>query len=92
MCLNQLFKHMPLCLIDFFERLTNCVGSNANKFVHAILNVCWCHKCLKLSQSHDRSHDVLEISVGAQLQWFPEQQLILDDLHKICLGANYDLG
>ena len=32
----------------FFERLTNCVRSNANKFfwlsnVHAILNVCWSH-------------------------------------------------
>ena len=35
-------------LSTFFERLTNCVGSNANKFfcqsnVHAILNVCWSH-------------------------------------------------
>ena len=35
----------PLWLIDFFERLTNCVESNANKFfwqsnVHATLNVC----------------------------------------------------
>ena len=35
---------LSLWLIDFFERLTNCVGSNANKFfsqsnVHAILNV-----------------------------------------------------
>ena len=23
---------LPLRLIDFFERLTNCVGSNVNKF------------------------------------------------------------
>ena len=39
---------LSLWLIDYFERLTNCVGSNANKFfsqsnVHAILNVCWSH-------------------------------------------------
>ena len=32
----------------FLERLTNCVGSNVNKFfwqlnAHAILNVCWSH-------------------------------------------------
>ena len=36
-------RHEPLS-----ERLTNCVGSNANKLfwqsnVHAILNVCWSH-------------------------------------------------
>ena len=36
----------PIDTSFFFERLTNCVGSNANKFfwqsnVHAILNVCW---------------------------------------------------
>ena len=38
---------LPIRLIDFFERLTNCIGSNAKKFfwqsnIHAILNVCWC--------------------------------------------------
>ena len=38
------------------------------------------------------SHDGLAISVGAQHQWFPEQQLILDNLHEIRLGVNYDLG
>ena len=43
------------------------------------------------NQSQDRSHDDLAISVGAQHQWFPEQQLILDDLHEIHLGVNYDL-
>ena len=46
----------------------------------------------RLTQSHDRSHDDLAISVGAQHQWFTEQQLILDDLHEIRLGANYDFG
>ena len=96
---NRIFKaflstnrHKP-----FFERLTNCVGSNANKYfwqssVHAILNVCWSHYCLRLSQSHDRLHDDLAISVGAQHQWFPQQQLILDDFHEICLGVNYNLS
>ena len=49
----------------FSARLTNCVGSNANKFL-------W--------QSN------------VHVPWFPEQQLILDDLHKIRLGVNYDLG
>ena len=44
-----------------------------------------------MSQSHDRSHDDLAISVSTQHQWFPEQQLILDDLHEIRLGVNYDL-
>ena len=42
--------------------------------------------------NHNRSHDNLEISVGAQHPWFPEQQLSLDDLHEIRLGVNYDLG
>ena len=44
---------------------------------------------LKLSQSHDRLHDDLAITVGAQHQWFPEQQLIMDDLLEIRLGVNY---
>ena len=43
-------------------------------------------------QSHDGSHDDLAISVGAQHQLFPEQQLILDDLHEIRFGVNYKLG
>ena len=43
-------------------------------------------------QSHDRSHDDLAISVGAQHQWFPEQQRIFDEIHEIRLGVNYDLG
>ena len=39
---------LSLWLIEFFERLTNFVGSNANKFfwqsnVHTIMNVCWFH-------------------------------------------------
>ena len=46
----------------------------------------------KVVQSHDKSHDDLVISVGIQHQWFPEQQLILDDLHEIRLGVNYDLA
>ena len=48
--------------------------------------------CLRLSQSHDRPHDDFTISVGAQHQWFPELQLILDDLQEIRLRVNYDLG
>ena len=36
-----------------------------------------------MSQSQDRSHDDLAISVGAQHQRFQEQQLILDDLLEI---------
>ena len=48
--------------------------------------------CLRLSQSHDRLHDDLAISVGAQHQWYPEQQLILDELHEIRLRVNYDVG
>ena len=32
------------------------------------------------------------LSVGAQYQWLPEQQLILDDLHEIHFGVKYDLG
>ena len=44
------------------------------------------------TQIHDRTHNDLAISVGAQHQWFPEQQLILGDLYKIRLGKNYDLG
>ena len=80
----------------FWAFWANCVGSNANKFfwqsnVHAILNVWWSHKCLRLSQSHDRSHDDPATSVGTQLQWFTEQQLILDGFHEIRLGVNYDL-
>ena len=47
---------------------------------------------VRLSQSHDRSHDDLGISVGEHYQWFPEQQLILDDLNEIRLGVNYDIG
>ena len=34
----------------------------------------------------------LAISVGIKHQWFPEQQLILDEIHEIRLGVNYDLG
>ena len=45
-----------------------------------------------MSQSHDSSHDDLATSVGAQHQWFPEQQLILDDRHEIRLRVNYNLG
>ena len=40
---------------------------------------------LRLCQFHDRSHEDLAISVGAQHQWFSEQQLILRDLHEILL-------
>ena len=39
-----------------------------------------------------RSHDDLTISVDVQHQWFPEQQLIFNDLHEIRLGVKYDLG
>ena len=39
-----------------------------------------------------QSHDDLAISVGAQHQWFPEQQLIWDDLYGIRLEVNYDIG
>ena len=46
----------------------------------------------KVVSTHDRSHDDYVISVGAQHQWFLEQQLILDDHHEIRLGVNYDLG
>ena len=45
-----------------------------------------------VSISHDRSHDDLAISVDAQHQWFPEQQVVLEDLHEIRLGVNYELG
>ena len=45
-----------------------------------------------MSQSHDRSLDDFSISIGAKHQWFPDQQLILDDLYEIHLGANYNLG
>ena len=38
--------------------------------VHKILNVFWSHESLRLSQSHDRSHDNIGISVSAQHQWF----------------------
>ena len=80
-------RHEP-----FFEWLTNCMGSNANKFFwQSNVQAIWFHLCLKLSQSHDRSHDDLAISVGAQHQWFPEQQLILDDFHEMRPGVNYDL-
>ena len=47
---------------------------------------------MRLSQSHDSSHDDLAISVGGQHQRFPEHQMILDDLHEIRLGVNYNLG
>ena len=36
------------------------------------------------------SHEDLAIAFGAQYQWFPEQQLILDDLNDISLGVNLD--
>ena len=49
-------------------------------------------KGLRLSQSHDRSHDDRAISVDAQQQWFPKQQLILDDLQEIRIEVNYELG
>ena len=39
-----------------------------------------------------RSHDDLAISVGAQHQWFTQQQPILDNLHEIRLGVNYELS
>ena len=40
---------------------------------------------------HAKSHDDRAISVGAQHQWFPDQQLILDELHEIRLRVDYDL-
>ena len=46
------FKHFftPIDNNLFFERLSNCAGSNENKSflrpaVHAVLNVCWWKKC-----------------------------------------------
>ena len=95
-CHRRVPKHRDRFWSIFFDQLPNCVGSNGNKFfwqsnVHAILNVWWSHKCLRLSQSHDRSHDDPATSVGTQLQWFTEQQLILDGFHEIRLGVNYDL-
>ena len=30
--------------------------------------------------------------VSVEHQWFLEQQIILDDIHEIRLGVNYDLG
>ena len=82
---------------SFFERLRNWDPTQRKQFflqstVHAILNVCWPPKGLRLSQSHERSDDNLAISVGAQHQWLPGQKLILDNPHKIRLGVNYDLG
>ena len=44
-----------------------------------------------LPQSHDISHDDLAKSVGAQHQWYAEQQLILNDFHEIRLGVKYNL-
>ena len=74
----DVFRSTAIVHKPFVERLTNCVGSKANKFF-------W-------QSNIDRSHDDLAISVVAQHQWFPEQWLILDDLHEIRLEVNYDFG
>ena len=44
-------------LIDFFKRLTNWLWSNANKFFLTVKYSCNIECMLRLSQSHDRSHD-----------------------------------
>ena len=43
-------------------------------------------RCLRLSQSHDRSHDDLAISMVSGTT------TDLDNFHEIRRGVNYDLG
>ena len=92
-------KHCDRILEHFFRPIDTTLFWAIDKFCEIkreqifFTVKCSCNiECLRLSQSHDRSHDDLAISVGVQHQWFPEQQMILFDLHEIPLGVNYDLG
>ena len=87
LCTN---RHEP-----FFERLSNCAGSNENKSflrpgVHALLNVCCWKKCPRMPLSHGTLHKNLALSVLARHQCFLVKRLFLEDLHGIRLWASYD--
>ena len=58
----------------FFERLSNCAGSNENKSFlrpggHAILNVCWWKKCPRMPLSHGRSILLYQFKHGMYVVW-----------------------
>ena len=71
---------------SFFDRLSNCVGSNANIwFVRpsVISNVCRWEKSVRMALSHDD----LALSVHARHQCSVAQRLFLDELHGLRLWA-----
>ena len=83
---------------SLFERLTKLYGIQSEQIFFLTVK-CSCNiKCMlvppmaKVASISRWVTDNIAISVEAQHQWFPEQQLILDDLDRIRLGMNYDLG